>query len=274
MRRMVDSSHGGGDGIGVGCPGKSSFKETEQLFPPRTPRFGDEALRAAKRSEDVGADHIVGPSEAPPVGGGSQGDEGSGSGGGELVALALRAMERLKDHGAWIVVGLLAGVVLGRYISRGPASGALGFPSKAAAGAGADNDEAEQDSEGSAWESDSEVEEDEGTFEGVPPGELKMVLVVRTDIKMGKGKIAAQCGHATLGAYRRALRKPLWKNYVAAWLHRGQAKITLRVESEEQLEEVGRACAEADLPTYIVVRESRCDGMVHCATCAHLFPFP
>ena len=31
-------------------------------------------------------------------------------------------------------------------------------------------------------------------------GELKMVLVVRQDLAMGKGKIAAQCSHATLGA--------------------------------------------------------------------------
>ena len=33
-------------------------------------------------------------------------------------------------------------------------------------------------------------------------GEIKMVLVVREDLKMGKGKIGAQCGHATLGAYK------------------------------------------------------------------------
>ena len=29
----------------------------------------------------------------------------------------------------------------------------------------------------------------------------KMVLAVRADLKMGKGKIGAQCGHATLGAH-------------------------------------------------------------------------
>ncbi len=33
-----------------------------------------------------------------------------------------------------------------------------------------------------------------------------MVLVVRTDLGMGKGKIAAQCGHATLGAYKKAVK--------------------------------------------------------------------
>lgn len=30
-----------------------------------------------------------------------------------------------------------------------------------------------------------------------------MVLVVRSDLKMGKGKIGAQCGHAVLGAYKK-----------------------------------------------------------------------
>ncbi|MCD7465769.1 hypothetical protein HAX54_001878, partial [Datura stramonium] len=33
--------------------------------------------------------------------------------------------------------------------------------------------------------------------------DFKMVLVVRNDLKMGKGKIAAQCSHATLGLYKK-----------------------------------------------------------------------
>ncbi|XP_075496215.1 uncharacterized protein LOC142533357 isoform X3 [Primulina tabacum] len=37
--------------------------------------------------------------------------------------------------------------------------------------------------------------------------DFKMVLVVRNDLKMGKGKIAAQCSHATLGLYKRLLNR-------------------------------------------------------------------
>ena len=33
-----------------------------------------------------------------------------------------------------------------------------------------------------------------------------MVIVVRTDLKMGKGKIAAQCSHAAVAAYKSLLR--------------------------------------------------------------------
>ena len=36
--------------------------------------------------------------------------------------------------------------------------------------------------------------------------DVKMVLVVRNDLKMGKGKLGAQCGHATLGTYSVAKR--------------------------------------------------------------------
>jgi PTH2 family peptidyl-tRNA hydrolase len=34
------------------------------------------------------------------------------------------------------------------------------------------------------------------------PSEHKVVLCVRDDLKMGIGKIAAQCCHATLGNYK------------------------------------------------------------------------
>jgi peptidyl-tRNA hydrolase len=34
-----------------------------------------------------------------------------------------------------------------------------------------------------------------------------MVMVVREDLKMGKGKIGAQCGHAALGCYKKARTK-------------------------------------------------------------------
>mgnify|MGYP000403838077 CR=1 FL=1 len=45
--------------------------------------------------------------------------------------------------------------------------------------------------------------------------ECKMVLVVRTDLKMDKGKIAAQCGHATLACYKAAMKHN--PNIVKQW---------------------------------------------------------
>ena len=54
----------------------------------------------------------------------------------------------------------------------------------------------------------------------------KMVLVVRTDLYMGKGKVAAQCAHAAVACYKKAVKKtPM---LLKQWEVFGQAKITLK----------------------------------------------
>jgi peptidyl-tRNA hydrolase len=50
---------------------------------------------------------------------------------------------------------------------------------------------------------------------------------------MGKGKIGAQCGHAALGAYRKAIKRtPL---NVKAWETFGEAKVVVKVNTEEEM---------------------------------------
>ena len=57
---------------------------------------------------------------------------------------------------------------------------------------------------------------------------------------MGKGKIGAQCGHATLGVFR-AVQKlaqdsQYWKNVLDKWNEGGmQKKICLKVNNEQGL---------------------------------------
>ncbi|KAK4175946.1 peptidyl-tRNA hydrolase PTH2-domain-containing protein [Triangularia setosa] len=71
--------------------------------------------------------------------------------------------------------------------------------------------------------------------------ECKLVLVVRTDLGMTKGKIAAQAGHATLACYKTlskaAAKDPNGKaaQILKQWERRGQAKIAVQVKSEEEL---------------------------------------
>ncbi|GLB36394.1 putative peptidyl-trna hydrolase [Lyophyllum shimeji] len=64
----------------------------------------------------------------------------------------------------------------------------------------------------------------------------KLVLVVRTDLKMTPGKIAAQCGHATLACYKALVKKN--PKLVQHWERTGQAKIALKATSEEQILEL------------------------------------
>lgn len=55
-------------------------------------------------------------------------------------------------------------------------------------------------------------------------GNTKMVFVVRTDLNMNCGKIAAQCAHGAVSLYRTSSG-----NYVNLWLLQGQPKIVLRL---------------------------------------------
>ena len=66
--------------------------------------------------------------------------------------------------------------------------------------------------------------------------DCKMVLVVRSDLKMGKGKAAAQCSHAAVGAYKSAKKSS--PSILRMWERNGQPKIVTKVENEDQLLEV------------------------------------
>lgn len=78
--------------------------------------------------------------------------------------------------------------------------------------------------------------------------ECKLVLVVRTDLGMTKGKIAAQCSHATLACYKtlsRAAEKAPSSpeaQILKRWERHGQAKIAVQIKSQdEMLELMGKA---------------------------------
>jgi PTH2 family peptidyl-tRNA hydrolase len=67
----------------------------------------------------------------------------------------------------------------------------------------------------------------------VPNDSFKLVLVINHDLKMGKGKIAAQSGHASVSAtLKMGASKP---NLLDAWLKSGQKKVCLKTTQEELL---------------------------------------
>ncbi|CAL5025028.1 unnamed protein product [Urochloa decumbens] len=63
--------------------------------------------------------------------------------------------------------------------------------------------------------------------------DFKMVLVVRNDLKMGKGKIAAQCSHATLGLFKKLQQRA--PKSLRRWERCGQVKVVVKIESEEDM---------------------------------------
>ena len=56
------------------------------------------------------------------------------------------------------------------------------------------------------------------------------------DDDLCSGKIAAQCGHATLACYKRFLRNEPKSPVLRRWERQGQAKVALKAETAEQME--------------------------------------
>ena len=78
-----------------------------------------------------------------------------------------------------------------------------------------------------------------------PEEDVKMVLVVNTELGMGKGKVAAQCGHAAVACFKAALVEE--PQLVAAWERSGQTKVVVRGGGEESLLAVSKAGRQAGM---------------------------
>ncbi|WP_439025448.1 peptidyl-tRNA hydrolase Pth2 [Haloarchaeobius sp. DT45] len=76
---------------------------------------------------------------------------------------------------------------------------------------------------------------------------MKQAIVARTDIGMGKGKLAAQVAHASLSAYEDAGRKA--RN---EWKGSGQKKVVLKASGERELFELADRAEREGIPHAII----------------------
>ncbi|KAF9769829.1 hypothetical protein IL306_012686 [Fusarium sp. DS 682] len=85
--------------------------------------------------------------------------------------------------------------------------------------------------------------------------ECKLVLVVRTDLGMTKGKIAAQCSHATLACYKALSRAPAnspQSQILKRWERLGQAKIAVQVKSQDEMLELRRKARSLGITAEVI----------------------
>lgn len=76
----------------------------------------------------------------------------------------------------------------------------------------------------------------------------KQVIVVRSDLEMSAGKIAAQCSHASVSSIDSASKKT-----VAAWKKEGQKKIIVQAKTEKELFELKAKCSKHKIPCSLVI---------------------
>jgi peptidyl-tRNA hydrolase, PTH2 family len=99
---------------------------------------------------------------------------------------------------------------------------------------------------------------------------VKLVLIVRTDLGMGRGKIAAQVAHAAVSAAIRSYGRPAF----TAWLREGQPKVVLKVTGEDELSEICAAAEAAKLPVEVIQDAGRTQVEPGTVTCAAIGPAP
>jgi PTH2 family peptidyl-tRNA hydrolase len=83
-------------------------------------------------------------------------------------------------------------------------------------------------------------------FLGLGKG-YKQAILVRNDLKMGKGKIAAQAAHASLASYKNADKKAK-----EAWESLGCKKVVLKVDGEKELLKYLELARDAKLPNALI----------------------
>lgn len=97
-----------------------------------------------------------------------------------------------------------------------------------------------------------------GTAAVAKPNRAKMLFVVNGSLKMGKGKICGQVGHAVIGAYLQIEETSRFDERsrlrLSSWENSGGAKIVVRANNLEEMKKIKETLEkmEIGINTYIV----------------------
>jgi len=97
--------------------------------------------------------------------------------------------------------------------------------------------------------------------------EYKQVILVREDLKLDKGKMAAQVAHASVEA---ALRSD--KEIVKQWRIKGMKKIVLKVKNKEELFKYKEIAKNNNLKTALITDAGRTSIKPGTITCLAIGP--
>jgi PTH2 family peptidyl-tRNA hydrolase len=82
--------------------------------------------------------------------------------------------------------------------------------------------------------------------------EYKEVLVVRNDLGMSCGKIAAQVAHAAVSLLELTKNKRKYKKWLNNWMKEGQKKVVVKAASKEELLDLYEKAKKLDLPAVLI----------------------
>jgi PTH2 family peptidyl-tRNA hydrolase len=80
--------------------------------------------------------------------------------------------------------------------------------------------------------------------------EIKQVIILRKDLKMGTGKLVAQGSHASLMSFLHA--EKLYPDISKKWIMEGETKIVLKTNTIEEFDELKNKLKRSGIPFQIV----------------------
>ncbi len=97
--------------------------------------------------------------------------------------------------------------------------------------------------------------------------EYKQVLLVRSDLKLPKGKMSAQCAHAAVEAVLKASASD-----VKSWRKEGQKKVVLKVDNEKELYRYIQQAKDTGLTTSTITDAGKTVIAPGTVTCGAIGP--
>jgi len=102
--------------------------------------------------------------------------------------------------------------------------------------------------------------------------EYKQAIVVRQDLRMTKGKLAAQVAHASVSSYIAAQSaRPDW---ASGWMREGQKKVVLKVRTLDELLEIKRSAERESIPCSLISDAGLTQLEPGTITCLGIGPAP
>ena len=102
--------------------------------------------------------------------------------------------------------------------------------------------------------------------------EYKLAVVVREDLGLSSGKVAAQVGHASVACAMKAQKSA--RTWFRAWMEEGQRKVVLRAEGREALLDLRQEAQTLGLTTALIADAGLTEVPPGTQTCVGIGPGP
>lgn len=98
----------------------------------------------------------------------------------------------------------------------------------------------------------------------------KQVIILRSDLGMGKGKLCAQCAHASIESFLKSKSKN--STLTQEWLDSGMPKVVLKIDNEKELIALFER-AKREVPACLITDAGRTQIEPGSKTAVGLGPF-